>query len=106
MNMNPIIFGVIAGLIFGIISVLIMIPIKFEDQRERRDAMAGAFIDRFMIGFIIPNMAIGINPIIIGALIGLGLSLPSAIISRTYAPILIIGILGGVVIGYLTGVMI
>lgn len=103
--MNSIIFGVIAGLIFGIISVLIMIPLKFEDSQERRDAMAGAFIDRFMIGFIIPNISLGINPIISGALLGFGLSLHSAMISRAYAPILVIGTLGGLIIGYLTGIL-
>lgn len=103
--MNNIIFGLLAGTIFGLASVLIMIPIKFESSRERWDAMAGAFIDRFMIGLIIPNITFGINPIITGVLLGFGLSLPSAIISRTYAPILIIGILGGAIIGYLTGIV-
>lgn len=103
--MDNIVFGVIAGIIFGIISVLIMIPLKFENKRERQDAMAGAFIDRFMIGFIIPNISLGIDPTITGVLLGFGLSLPSAIISRAYAPILIIGILGGGIIGYLTGIV-
>ncbi|PKP12801.1 MAG: hypothetical protein CVU08_08730 [Bacteroidetes bacterium HGW-Bacteroidetes-3] len=104
--MNSVILGIIIGIIFGIVSVLIMIPLKFENSGKRRDAMAGAFIDRFMIGFIIPNVVLGINPIIAGALLGIGLSLPSAIISRTYAPILIIGTVGGAVIGYLTGVFV
>lgn len=104
--MNNVIFGIISGIIFGIISVLIMIPLKFENSDERRDAMIGAFVDRFMIGFIVPNVVLGINPIISGALLGFGLSLPSAIISRTYAPILVIGTVGGVIIGYLTGVIV
>jgi hypothetical protein len=103
--MNNIIFGLLAGIAFGLISVLIMIPIKFENNRERHDAMVGAFIDRFMIGIIIPNITFGINPIITGILLGFGLSLPSAIISRAYAPILIIGILGGLIIGYLTEIV-
>lgn len=104
--MNNVIFGIISGIIFGIISVLIMIPLKFENSDERRDAMIGSFVDRFMIGFIVPNVVLGVNPIISGALLGFGLSLPSAIISRTYAPILVIGTLGGVIIGYLTGVIV
>lgn len=104
--MNNVIFGIISGIIFGIISVLIMIPLKFENPDERRDAMIGAFVDRFMIGFIVPNVVLGINPIISGALLGFGLSLPSAIISRTYAPILVVGTVGGVIIGYLTGVIV
>ena len=103
--MNNLIFGLLAGVVFGLVSVLIMIPITFESNHERWDAMTGAFIDRFMIGLIIPNITLGINPIITGALLGLGLSLPSAIISRTYAPILTIGILGGAIIGYLTGIV-
>lgn len=104
--MNNVVFGIISGIIFGTVSVLLMVPLKFENSGERRDAMAGAFVDRFMIGFVIPNVVLGINPIVAGALLGFGLSVPSAIISRTYAPILIIGTVGGVVIGYLTGVIV
>jgi len=34
-NMNKIILGTICGLGFGIIDVLIMIPLKYENNRKR-----------------------------------------------------------------------
>ncbi len=97
--MNKIILGTICGLAFGIIDVLIMIPLKYENSRKRVEAMSAAFIERFMIGFLIPNVELGIHPAITGLLLGIGLSLPSAIITRAYAPIIGIGIVGGVIIG-------
>ena len=103
--MNNITFGLICGLIFGVIDVLIMIPLKYEDPRKKTEAMTAAFIERFMIGFLIPNVYFGINPIITGALLGLLLSVPSGIITRVYAPIIGIGIFGGLVIGILTSVL-
>jgi putative exporter of polyketide antibiotics len=46
--MNIIILGTICGLIFGIIDVLVMIPLKYENNRKRIEAMTAAFIERFM----------------------------------------------------------
>ncbi len=48
--MNKILLGTICGIIFGVIAVLTMIPLQFEDKRR---AMTGAFINRFSIGFVI-----------------------------------------------------
>ncbi|HIH44078.1 MAG TPA: hypothetical protein HA257_03060 [Candidatus Methanoperedenaceae archaeon] len=101
--MNKIALGVIFGIAFGIIDVLIMLPIKFEDPRKRLDALSGAFIDRFMIGFLIPNVELGVHPALAGFVVGAGLSLPSAIITRAYAPIIAIGAAGGLIIGIIAG---
>lgn len=101
--MNKIILGTICGLVFGIIDVLIMIPLKYENNRKRVEAMTAAFTERFMIGFLIPNVDLGIHPALIGLLLGIGLSLPSAIITRVYAPIIGIGIVGSVLIGLIIG---
>ncbi len=101
--MNRIILGAICGLIFGIIDVLIMIPLKYENNRKRNEAMSAAFIERFMIGFLIPNVELGIYPALTGLFLGIGLSLPSAIITRAYAPIIGIGAIGGVIIGLIIG---
>src|SRR3989344_8539830 len=98
--MNKITLGIISGLIFGIIDVLIMIPLKYENNRKRTEAMSAAFIERFMIGFLIPNVEIGLHPVVVGAILGLGLSVPSAIITRAYAPIIGTGIVGSVIIGF------
>ena len=99
--MSRIILGTICGLAFGVIDVLIMIPLKYENSRKRNEAMSAAFIERFMIGFLIPNVDLGIHPVLTGLLLGAGLSLPSAIITRAYAPIIGIGIVGSVIIGFI-----
>jgi hypothetical protein len=99
--MSKIVLGVICGLVFGIIDVLVMIPLKYENKRKRIEAMSSAFLERFMIGFLIPNIDLGIHPAITGMIVGLGLSLPSAIITRVYAPIIGIGVIGGVIIGFI-----
>ena len=99
--MSEIVLGVICGLVFGIVDVLVMIPLKYENKRKRIEAMSSAFLERFMIGFLIPNIDLGIHPAITGMIVGLGLSLPSAIITRVYAPIIGIGVIGGVIIGFI-----
>ena len=83
---------------------MIMIPLKYENSRKRMEAMSAAFIERFMIGFLIPNTEPGIHPALTGLLLGTGLSLPSAIITRAYAPIIGIGIVGSVIIGFIVKV--
>jgi len=103
--MDSIALGVVCGLVFGIIDVLIMLPMKVEDKRKRIEALIGAFIERFMLGFIIPNINIGLHPIATGAILGFGFSLPTAIIVRAYAPIIGIGIVGGVIIGFVANMV-
>ncbi|MCL6092795.1 MAG: hypothetical protein M0Z32_05295 [Actinomycetota bacterium] len=65
------------------------------------EALSAAFIERFMLGFLIPNVSLDINQAITGAILGLGLSFPSAIITRVYLPIIGIGVIGGVIIGFI-----
>jgi hypothetical protein len=100
--MSRLILGVICGLAFGILDVLIMIPLKFEDKTKKTEAMVGAFLERFMLGFIIPNINLGIHPAVTGLFLGLGFSVPTAIITRTYVPIIGIGVIGGVIVGFVT----
>jgi hypothetical protein len=63
--------------------------------------MSSAFLERFMIGFLIPNVDLGIHPALTGLFLGAGLSLPTAIITRVYAPIIGIGVVGSVIIGFI-----
>jgi hypothetical protein len=99
--MNKAILGAICGLVFGAVDVLIMIPLKYENSRKRIEAMGAAFLERFMIGFLIPNVELGMHPALTGLLLGTGLSLPSAIITRAYAPIIGVGMAGSVIIGFI-----
>ena len=90
--------GIIAGLAFGIIDIT---PMFFMNLPDRNLAIAGAFINRFAIGFLIPSTALPLPGWAIGFFIGLLLSLPDAIITGVYGPILGFGIIGGMVIGLL-----
>ncbi len=100
--MDAITLGLICGVVFGLFSSLIMIPMKFDSKREKYEAISSSFVDRFMIGLIIPNATFGLDPLISGLILGIGLSLPSAIITRVYAPIMVIGAIGGLIIGFVT----
>ena len=97
--MNSILLGIILGCVFGIVAIAPMTRMTFSDKRA---AIIGAFINRFAIGFLIPNTLPGIDPIIRGLIIGVLLSLPDAIITKAYAPIMGLGVIGGLVIGIIT----
>jgi len=98
--MNKITQGVIAGLVFGVLDVLIMVPLPLPNKAQ---AMVASFINRFTIGFLISVSDIPVPGWMKGLIIGLLLSLPDAIISKAYAPVLGIGVFGGVIIGLLVG---
>lgn len=102
LKMDVVSLGLLCGLGFGLFSSLIMIPMKVESQRKKYEAISSAFVDRFMIGLIVPNATFGLDPLISGLIIGIGLSIPSAIITRAYAPIMVVGAIGGLVIGFVT----
>lgn len=91
-------FGTIAGVVFGTVVVLLMLPMTFPDKGA---ALAGAFLNRFAIGLLIPLVEIAIPGWAKGLAVGILLSLPDAIITKAYAPILILGALGGLLIGVL-----
>ena len=98
--MSKILLGVVCGLVFGCIAVGIMIPLQFDDKRA---AMTGAFINRFAIGFAIGASNLPLPGWLAGLIFGLLLSLPDAIITKAWIPILTLGVLGGVIIGILVG---
>src|SRR4051795_2992707 len=89
-------WGMIAGLIFGAVAVGMMLPMSFPDKRA---ALLGAFTDRFAIGLVVGCVQLSWPGWAVGLFFGLLLSLPSAIITKAYGPILILGSLGGLVIG-------
>ena len=100
--MSPLIQGLIAGGVFGALSAASMLPMQFPNKKA---ALTAAFLDRFGIGLVIPlaHVALPGSPgWALGAGLGLLLSLPDAIITKAYVPILILGTLGGAVIGFVT----
>ena len=89
--------GVICGLVFGVLSAASMLPLQFPDKRA---ALLGAFFNRLAIGVVIGFMAPGTIGWATGLVMGILLSLPEAIITKAYVPILVIGAIGGTVIGW------
>ncbi len=96
--MSPAIFGLISGSVFGLAAVTMMLPLTFVDKPA---ALSSAFFSRFAIGFLIPNVSLPLPMMLTGLLVGLMISLPDAIITKTYGPILGVGMIGGALIGWL-----
>ena len=98
--MSRLLLGTLCGLLFGAVAVATMIPLTFEDKRA---AMLGAFISRFGIGFVIGAASLPVPGWLGGLIFGVLLSVPDAIITKAYAPILGLGAIGGAVIGLVVG---
>jgi hypothetical protein len=98
--MSRILLGTISGLIYGAISVATMVPLSFADKTA---ALTGAFLNRFAIGFVIGAARLPVPSWVQGLIFGVLLSLPDAIITKAFAPILIFGAIGGLIIGLVVG---
>ena len=94
--MSKLKLGIISGIIYGLLSAASMLPLQFNDKTA---ALTGAFINRFSIGFVIGINKLPFPSWLNGLIIGLLLSLPDAIITKAYAPIIILGAIGGTLIG-------
>jgi hypothetical protein len=99
--------GLIAGVVYGALSAASMLPLQFPDKRA---ALIGAFLNRLSIGIVLgavigaPQIdALRLPPWAIGLAVGLLLSAADAVITKAYAPILILGAVGGALIGWLVG---
>jgi hypothetical protein len=96
--MTPLAYGLLAGIAFGAISVGMMLPLQFPDKRA---ALLGAFLNRFAIGLLIPLIRLELPGWLLGLGLGILLSLPDAIITKAFAPIIGVGAVGGGIIGWL-----
>jgi hypothetical protein len=94
--MSSPLWGLVAGLVFGAVAVGMMLPMAFPDKRT---ALLGAFVDRLGIGIVIGCVQLPWSGWAVGLFFGILLSLPSAVITKAYVPILVLGGLGGLVIG-------
>ena len=99
--------GMLAGLVYGALSAASMLPLQFPDKRA---ALLGAFLNRLAIGVVIgavvgaPQVdALRLPPWMIGFGVGVLLSVADAVITKVYAPILVLGAVGGAVIGWVIG---
>src|SRR5690348_5944913 len=98
--MSRMTLGVLLGLGIGVVDVLLMLPLTFPDKRA---ALLGAFCARFALGFFSATVRLPMSPVVTGVLVGLLTSLPDAIITKAYAPIMGTGLVFGAVAGWIVG---
>jgi hypothetical protein len=99
-DMSRIMLGVISGFVFGAVDIGIMLPMTFPDKKA---AITAAFIARFGIGFVIGAVRLPWPGWAVGLIFGLLLSIPDAIITKAYGPIIGMGAIGGTIIGVIVG---
>src|SRR5258706_16235532 len=95
--MSRIALGLICGLVLGVADILLMLPMSFPDKRT---ALMGAFADRFAIGFLACVVVLPLPGWAIGLLVGILISLPSAIITQAHLPIISLRAMGGAIVGF------
>jgi len=95
--MNALSFGLVAGIAFGALAIAPMVKMTFADKRA---AISAAFIERFTIALVIALVALPWPRWSIGLLFGTLLSVPSALITKAYGPILLVGGIGGLLVGF------
>lgn len=98
--MSRVPLGVLLGLIIGAVDVAIMLPLSFPDKRA---ALLGAFCARFALGFFAATVRLPMSPILSGLLVGILTSLPDAIITKAYVPIMATGVIFGAIAGWVVG---
>ena len=98
--MTRVTLGVLLGLAIGVVDVLLMLPLSFPDKRA---ALLGAFCARFALGFFSATVRLPLSPVVSGVVVGILTSVPDAIITKAYAPILITGTVFGAVAGWIVG---
>jgi len=94
--MSRLLLGSICGVVYGALSAASMLPLEFSDKKA---ALAGAFLNRFSIGFVIGAARLPLPGWASGLVFGLLLSLADAIITQVYLPIILLGAVGGAIIG-------
>jgi hypothetical protein len=96
--MSRVPLGVLLGLIIGAVDVAVMLPLSFPDKRA---ALLGAFCARFALGFFAATVRLPMSPILAGVLVGILTSLPDAIITKAYVPIMATGVVFGAIAGWI-----
>ena len=98
--MTRVTLGVFLGVVIGVLDVLLMLPLSFPDKRA---ALMGAFCSRFALGFFTAVVSLPLPPALLGVVVGVLTSLPDAIITKAYAPIMITGVIFGAAAGFVVG---
>ena len=98
--MSRVALGVVLGIVFGVVDALLMLPLSFPDKRA---ALLGAFCARFALGFFAATVRLPWPAVVTGIVVGILTSLPDAIVTKAYLPILVTGVLFGAFAGWIVG---
>ena len=98
--MSRVPLGVLLGLVIGTVDVALMLPLSFPDKRA---ALLGAFCARFSLGFFAATVRLPLSPLLAGLLVGILTSVPDAIITKAYVPIMTTGVVFGAIAGWIVG---
>jgi hypothetical protein len=92
--------GTLLGVAFGVADMLLMLPLSFPDKRA---ALLGAFCARFALGFFAATVRLPLPALASGVVVGILTSMPDAIITKAYTPILVTGTIFGALAGWIVG---
>jgi len=99
--MSRIAVGLVLGAACAVVAAAAMIPLKFPSAAEKRRAIVGAILNRAELGFIVCNIDLPMPRVLAGAVLGLAVSASAAVISRAYAPILVMGTAMGALVAWI-----
>ena len=99
-RMNRVSLGILLGITVGVVDVLLMLPLTFPD---RTAALLGAFCARFALGFFAATVRLPLPSVVAGIVVGILTSMPDAIITKSYGPILGTGVVFGAIAGWVVG---
>jgi hypothetical protein len=91
--MNRLVLGVVCGVVFGVIDVLMTVSGKHPDVS--RTMLLQAFSSRFAVGILAATVTLPVHPVLAGAIVGLVVSLPDAFGLNSYFGVLGTGLLFG-----------
>jgi hypothetical protein len=97
--MDPVPLGIVFGVGLAAVDLAAMARLRWAARRYKVEALTAAAIERFMIGLLIPTTDLGTPRWLTGVIIGIALSLPSALLTKAYQPIIGMGIVAGLVLG-------
>ncbi len=97
--MDPVPLGIVFGAGFAALELTTLARLRWANRRYKVEALTAAAIERFMIGLLIPTADLGTPRWLTGVILGITLSLPSALLTKAYQPLIGMGIVAGLVLG-------
>src|SRR5262249_51961558 len=98
-DVDPVPLGIVFGVGLALFDLVTLYRLHWPDRRHQLAAPTAAVNEAFMIGLLSPPTDLGTPRWVSGVIIGLALSLPSAILTKAYQPIIGVGLVAGLALG-------